>query len=82
MIACKTIIGYGAPTKAGTAATHGSPLGKDEVAGARQKLGWAHEPFVVPDAIRAAWAKAGQRGAADFAAWTKRHDAHAPARRA
>src|SRR5215470_8456192 len=68
MIACKTVIGYGAPTKAGTAATHGSPLGKDEVAGARQKLGWAHEPFVVPDAIRAAWAKAGQRGAADYAA--------------
>src|SRR5688500_6205179 len=77
MIACKTIIGFGAPTKAGTAATHGSPLGKDEIAGAREKLGWAHEPFVVPDAIRAAWAKAGQRGAADFAAWTKRHDAHA-----
>ncbi|HET6160498.1 MAG TPA: transketolase [Dongiaceae bacterium] len=77
LIACKTTIGYGAPTKAGTAATHGSPLGKDEVAGARQKLGWAHEAFVVPDAIRAAWAKAGQRGGADFAAWTKRHDAHA-----
>jgi transketolase len=77
LIACKTVIGYGAPTKAGTAATHGSPLGKDEVAGARQKLGWAHEPFVVPDAIRAAWAKAGQRGSADYAAWAKRHDAHA-----
>jgi transketolase len=77
LIACKTTIGYGAPTKAGTAATHGSPLGKDEVAGARQKLGWAYEPFVVPDAIRAAWLNAGQRGAADYAAWTKRHDGHA-----
>src|SRR5215468_8221873 len=77
MIACKTVIGYGAPTKAGTAATHGSPLGKDEVAGARQKLGWAYEPFVVPDTIRTAWTKAGQRGAADYAAWAKRHDAHA-----
>jgi transketolase len=76
MIACKTTIGYGAPTKAGTAATHGSPLGKDEVAGARRKLGWAHEPFVVPDAIRAAWAKAGQRAAPDYAAWTRRHDAN------
>jgi transketolase len=76
LIACKTTIGYGAPTKAGTAATHGSPLGKDEVAGARQKLGWPHEPFVVPDAMRAAWSRAGQRGAADFAAWTKRHESH------
>jgi transketolase len=75
MIACKTTIGYGAPTKAGTAATHGSPLGKDEVAGARQKLGWAYEPFVVPDNIRAAWTRAGQRGAADYAAWAERHDA-------
>ncbi len=76
LIACKTVIGYGAPTKAGTAATHGSPLGKEEVAGARAKLRWKHEPFVVPDAIRAAWAKTGQRGAADYSAWTRRHDAH------
>ena len=50
MIACKTVIGYGAPTKAGTAATHGSPLGKDEVAGARQKLGWNHRPVRHPRA--------------------------------
>src|SRR5262245_40136948 len=48
LIACRTIIGYGAPTKAGTAATHGSALGKEEVAGARQKLGWHEEPFVIP----------------------------------
>jgi len=77
LIACKTVIGYGAPTKAGTAATHGSPLGKDEVAGARQKLGWAYAPFVVPDVIREAWSKAGQRGQADYAAWAKRHDSSA-----
>src|SRR5471032_942432 len=51
LIACKTVIGYGAPTKAGTAATHGAPLGKDEVAGARLKLGWNHGPFEIPQAI-------------------------------
>jgi len=55
LIACKTVIGYGAPTKAGTAATHGSPLGKDEIAGARQKLGWNHAPFDIPEAIFSAW---------------------------
>ena len=62
MIACKTIIGFGAPTKAGTAATHGSPLGKDEVAGAREKLGWSHGPFDVPEPILSAWRKVGARG--------------------
>ncbi|MBV9969324.1 MAG: transketolase family protein, partial [Xanthobacteraceae bacterium] len=49
LIACRTVIGFGAPTKAGTAATHGSPLGKDEVAGAREKLGWNHPPFDIPE---------------------------------
>ena len=76
LIACKTVIGFGAPTKAGTSATHGSPLGKDEIAGARKELGWPYPPFEVPDAIRDAWSKAGSRGAADFDAWTKRHDAY------
>src|SRR6516225_5913925 len=60
MIACKTIIGYGAPTKAGTAATHGSPLGKDEVAGARQKLGWPYAPFEIPEPVFTAWRKIGR----------------------
>ncbi len=55
LICCKTIIGYGAPNKQGKEETHGAALGADEVALARQTLGWPHEPFVVPDKIRAAW---------------------------
>jgi transketolase len=55
MLCCRTIIGWGAPNKQGTEATHGAPLGADEVAAARQTLGWKHEPFVVPDDIRAQW---------------------------
>jgi transketolase len=77
MIACKTIIGFGAPTKAGTAATHGSPLGKDEVAGAREKLGWSHGPFDVPEPIFSAWRKVGARGKSARRKWVKRHAAMA-----
>ena len=55
LINCKTIIGWGAPTKAGTAATHGEALGVEEVAGARKKLGWTAPPFEVPSELRAAW---------------------------
>ncbi|MEK7687049.1 MAG: transketolase [Pseudomonadota bacterium] len=72
LIACKTVIGYGAPTKAGTAATHGSPLGKDEIAGARQKLGWSHGPFDIPEAIFSAWRKIGARGKTARRKWAKR----------
>jgi transketolase len=72
LVACRTTIAFGAPTKAGTAASHGAPLGAAEIAGTRERLGWTHAPFVVPDAIRAAWAKAGQRGAASRAGWEKR----------
>src|SRR5216684_1643917 len=82
MIACKTVIGYGAPTKAGTAATHGSPLGKDEVAGARHKLGWSHGPFDIPEPIFSAWRKIGARGKSARRKWTKRHAAMADADRA
>ncbi|TAJ84805.1 transketolase [Reyranella sp.] len=73
LIACKTVIGYGAPTKAGTAATHGSPLGKDEIAGAREKLGWNHGPFDIPEAVFSAWRKVGARGKTARRKWTKRH---------
>jgi transketolase len=77
LIACRTVIGYGAPKKAGTAATHGAPLGAEEVAGAREKLGWPHAPFVVPNEILSAWRAIGQRGAATHQAWQKRHEKHA-----
>ncbi len=72
LIACKTVIGYGAPTKAGTAATHGAALGAEEVAGAREKLRWPHPAFEVPEAILAAWRAAGARGAAASTAWDTR----------
>jgi transketolase len=73
MIACKTVIGFGAPTKAGTAATHGSPLGKDEVAGARAKLGWSAPPFEIPEPIFTAWRKIGAKGKSARRKWIKRH---------
>ena len=62
LICCKTIIGYGAPNKQGTEATHGAALGKDEVAAARATLQWSHAPFEVPEALRAGW-DARERGA-------------------
>jgi len=68
LICCKTIIGWGAPNKQGTAATHGEALGADEVAAARKTLGWPYEPFVVPEELRAAWDHRRQ-GAAAEAGW-------------
>ncbi|MCB9955702.1 MAG: transketolase [Parvularculaceae bacterium] len=62
LIACRTIIGKGAPKKAGTASTHGSPLGADEIAGAREALGWPYAPFEIPEDILNAWRAAGRRG--------------------
>ncbi|MDB5406718.1 MAG: tkt [Rhodospirillales bacterium] len=72
LIACRTVIGFGAPTKAGTSAAHGSPLGAGEIAGARERLGWSHRPFEIPAEIRAAWREIGQRGAAAATAWEQR----------
>ncbi|MEQ9344944.1 MAG: transketolase [Thalassospira sp.] len=74
MIACKTEIGFGAPTKGGTSATHGSPLGAEELAGARKKLGWTSEPFDIPADVQDAWNAVGARGADDFKAWGARFD--------
>ena len=70
MICCNTVIGYGAPNKQGTAATHGAPLGDDEVAAAREQLGWDAAPFEIPAAIAAAW-DGRRRGEAEEAAWNE-----------
>ena len=75
LIAAKTTIGFGAPTRAGTNKAHGSPLGAEEIAGARKALGWDYEPFVVPVDILDAWREAGARGAETREAWEKRLDA-------
>ncbi len=72
LIACRTTIGYGAPNKQGTAASHGAPLGEDEIAAARLKLGWDAAPFEIPDDILSAWRSAGQKSKSDFDAWVIR----------
>jgi len=75
MIACRTTIGFGAPTKAGTASAHGAALGAAEIAGARARLGWNYGPFEVPDEIRAEWREVGQRGLPAHRAWADRREA-------
>jgi transketolase len=72
LIACRTTIGFGAPTRAGTAKAHGEALGAAEVAGARKALNWPYEPFVVPNDIRAAWSAIGARGKPAREAWLAR----------
>ena len=75
LICCKTTIGFGSPGKAGTAATHGAPLGDDEIAATRKALGWSHAPFDVPDEIRAGW-DARETGQAREQEWRKRWRAY------
>lgn len=82
MIACKTVIGYGAPTKAGTAKAHGSPLGADEIAAVRVKLGWDNEPFDVPSDVLDCWRIAGLRSTKERKAWNDRIEAADADRRA
>jgi transketolase len=72
MIACRTTIGFGAPTRAGTSKAHGEALGAAEIAGAREKLRWPYPPFVIPQPVLAAWRAAGARGAADREDWESR----------
>ena len=75
IIRCKTTIGFGAPTKAGTSGSHGAPLGKDEIEGAREALGWTAPPFTVPNEILNDWRAAGERCVADYNAWKERLEA-------
>ncbi|WP_205480761.1 transketolase [Sphingomonas arenae] len=75
LIRCKTIIGFGAPNKQGTSATHGAALGKDEVEAARKELGLEPAEFTIPEDVRSAWLKAGERGRADRLAWEQRLNA-------
>jgi transketolase len=77
LVACRTVIGKGAPNKQGTSAVHGNPLGADEIAAAREYLGWTAEPFVVPDDILADWRSLAARGAEANRAWRARRDASA-----
>ncbi len=71
-ISCKTIIGFGAPSKQGTEATHGAPLGDEEIAAAREKLGWPHAPFEVPEEVLNTWRNYGLHGKEAREAWEAR----------
>ncbi|WP_411819477.1 transketolase [Hyphococcus formosus] len=72
LIACRTVIGYGSPNKGGTSATHGAPLGVDEIAATREALNWPHAPFEIPEDILSQWRAAGTRGAETRQAWEER----------
>ena len=74
LIRCKTVIGFGAPNKAGSSAVHGAPLGGEEISGTRAALGWDHARFEIPAEIMANWRVVGSRGSAARATWQARHD--------
>jgi len=76
LIACRTIIGFSSPKKAGTAASHGAPLGAEEAAAAKSALGWNHPPFEVPEGLKARWEEAGRRGGGTRRSWLKRLAKH------
>ncbi|MGE3150872.1 MAG: transketolase, partial [Pseudorhodoplanes sp.] len=82
LIACRTTIGFGAPNKAGSEKSHGSPLGADEIAGARKTLGWDYAPFEIPGDVLQAWRAAGQRSRPARKEWDKRVEALPADRRA
>lgn len=75
LICCKTVIGYGSPNKSGSHDCHGAPLGDDEIAAAREFLGWSHEPFEVPADVYAEWS-AKEKGSAAQSDWQGKFDAY------
>lgn len=72
LIACRTVIGFGAPKRQGTEKAHGAPLGAEEIAATRAALNWPHPPFEIPDAVLAAWRAIGASGQAAYKAWADR----------
>ena len=76
-IACRTIIGFGAPNKQGSEKVHGAPLGPEEIAAAREMLGWPYPPFEIPEAIQTAWREPGARGEAAAPVFIRGRDAGA-----
>ena len=72
LVACRTVIGFGAPHKQGSSAAHGAPLGADEIAAARDRLGWSAPPFVIPDDVAKAWAAFGSRSTKTHNQWKER----------
>jgi transketolase len=82
MIACKTIIGFGFPTRAGTQKAHSDAPGEEEIAGARKILGWDSPPFVIPEKLLSQWREIGAKGGAAREAWAKRVKAAPDALRA
>ncbi|NEI01444.1 transketolase [Rhizobium leguminosarum] len=81
MIACKTIIGFGFPTRAGTQKAHSDAPGEDEIAGARKILGWASPPFEIPEALLNDWRKIGAKGGPARMAWAVRVQTASPDKR-
>ncbi|GAB1718134.1 MAG: transketolase [Nitrobacter sp.] len=81
LIACKTIIGFGAPTRAGTSKAHGEALGAEELAGAKKALGWNYGPFEIPDDVLKVWRSAGRRGKRHNKEWRAKFAAKSEAER-
>ena len=74
LICCKTHIGYGAPTKQGSASSHGSPLGDEEIQGARKNLNWPHDPFVIPEDVLMDWRSIGFEASEYYNSWQNRYN--------